>query len=278
MRLSVCTPSLLLIVLLVLGAGVLAPAQETPKPAPAAQAPEPSAPAPRPESVATAVFTLRYADANKISDVLRPFREMLGGRITPNRDLHVISVSGPRELVDACEQAIRRLDVPSAPARNVDLTFFLLSASRQGTAGGQELPSDLAGVCAQLQGVTGYREFRLLDTLVIRAQEGRRAEQHGVLSSRAAGNRDQPYELEFDSVQLASAEKGTRIHLDKFRLRARLEVATGEEKGEPATAVGSTGIGTDIEFAEGQRAVVGVTSAGGKGEALVLVVTGKVLE
>jgi hypothetical protein len=230
-----------------------------------------------PESMANAVIPIQHADVKEVADVLRTFQGVLGGRVVPNPELRVIAVSGPKELVAACEEAIKKLDVPSKPARSVDLTFFLLIASRQAGGSSAEVPPDLERVCDQLKGVTGFKSFRLVDTMLLRAKEGSGAEQKGLLPTLTQGGNAKPYWIRFNYAHLTPGEKTLRIQLSGLRLGAELENLTASS-GASSISTHDAGISTDIEFGEGQKAVVGVTGAGAHGDALVLVVAGKTAE
>ena len=225
-----------------------------------------------PGSFSTAVIPVQYADVKNIADVLRTFKDVLGGKVVPNPDLRVIAVSGSKELVAACEEAVKKLDVPPKSARNLNLTFYLLVAVRQGGGSG-EVPADLQKVCDQLREATGFKSFQLVDTMMLRTKEGARADQMGALRAAAAGGSDRPYRLGFDEASVTQSDRGARIHLAKLFLHADVELTKGS-----ATTTSSAGINTDIEFGEGQKAVVGMTGGGGKDGALVLVVTGKIAE
>ena len=65
------------------------------------------------------------------------------------------------ERMAAVEEAIKNLDVPAPPAKSIDLTAYLLVASRKSTEGAN-LPSELQEVVKQLKGVLNYQGFRLL--------------------------------------------------------------------------------------------------------------------
>jgi hypothetical protein len=161
---------------------------------PKAEAKAQEAPLLVPGQMVSAVFKIENADVRQVADVLQAFRRILGGTVQASPDLKVIAVSGPKELVAACEEAIKKLDVPPPPSRMVDLTFYLLTASRQASGGTGEVPSELDKVCEQLKTIAGFKSFKLVDTMALRVQEGRRAEQRGLLPARTPGGSEMPYE------------------------------------------------------------------------------------
>src|SRR5580700_1270364 len=104
-------------------AGALA-AQNTAVVPPPAQAPE----LPRQQRI----FMLKYADARHVADVLGVF----GYGIRADRDLHVVAVSAPAEAMSAIEDAIKRLDLPAAAPKDIDLVVDMILASDHSAADG----------------------------------------------------------------------------------------------------------------------------------------------
>src|ERR1700690_4520489 len=102
-------------------AGALAAQTVTTSPPPA-QPPE----APRQQRV----FMLKYADARHVADVLRVF----GYGIQADRDMHVVAVSAPAEAMSAIDDAVKRLDVPAAAPKDIDLVVYMVVGSEQPSA------------------------------------------------------------------------------------------------------------------------------------------------
>jgi hypothetical protein len=71
------------------------------------------------------LFQVKYADVRRLANVFRAF----GATVEPDADLKVISVRAPKEVLAAIEESLQRLDVPQAPAKNVQLEAYLLTAS-----------------------------------------------------------------------------------------------------------------------------------------------------
>src|SRR4030095_13579489 len=63
----------------------------------------------------TKIVEIKYQNVDQVADVIRVF----GIPIHPNNALRVISVTGPRDVVVAVEEAIKRLDVPLPPVKNI---------------------------------------------------------------------------------------------------------------------------------------------------------------
>jgi hypothetical protein len=219
------------------------------------------------------VLEVKYADVGNLSEVLRIF----GVTIVSNRDLRVISVRGPRESVAAVEEAIKRLDVPAPAAKNIELTAYLLVASEQAVSP-SNIPPELQGVIGQLRGVFAYQGFHLLETLVVRSRDGQNGEVSGVVPASSTQPVKTFYNFGFRSARITSDDKGRVIRIDGLRLGARVPIAT--TVGEKGTQVqySNTGVNTDIDVREGQKVVVGKANVDGSRDALILVVTAKVVE
>src|SRR2546426_12471347 len=67
----------------------------------------------------TKIFDVKYADLNALTGVLMMFR----ARISPSPALRVISVTAPKEILPAIEDAIQRFDVPTPPKKSIELTI-----------------------------------------------------------------------------------------------------------------------------------------------------------
>ena len=201
------------------------------------------------------VFMLKYADARHVADVLAVF----GYGIRADRDMHVVAVSAPAEAMSAVEDAIKRLDVPAAAPKDIDLVVYLVVASEQPSAGG-ELPPELQPVGNELKKIFSYKSFRLLDSILLRTQPGNRATADGVI-----GESKTSYRFEVQPSAVTEDPNGRLIRLDNLNLSLHLP---GDH---------SAGIHTEITVREGQRAVVGKSNIG-TDQALILVVTAKVTE
>ena len=202
------------------------------------------------------VFVLKYADARSLSNVLSVF----GYGVTADRDMHVIAVRAPAEVMAAIADAVKRLDVPAAAPKDIELTVYMLVASEQAAAGA-ELPAELQPVASELKRIIAYKNFHLLDSILLRTQLGNRASTSGVVGPQT--NR-WPYDFTVSPVAVTEDPSGRQIRLDNLDLNVHLS--------DTRTAT----IRTEITVREGQRVVVGKSNVG-IGEALILVVTAKVV-
>ncbi len=182
----------------------------------------------------------------------------------PSASLKAIAVSGPPAIVDAVGEAIKRFDVPT---KNTELTAYLLAASQQ-AAQADNVPKELDPVLKQLKSLFSYQGYRLLDTMIARAREGQELE---MSSAGPAVRVDRPnfYQLRAKSINITAEGKGSLIRLDGLRFSAR--TYSGDTPLD-------TYINTDLDLREGQKVVVGKAGMGSSGDALILVITAKVVD
>lgn len=128
-----------------------------------------TSPLPRAE-VQTAVFSIQYADVKALTKLLDDFSEYLGGSINCDVGSKTIAVVGSKELVAACTEAIRRLDVPPKSQRSIELTIYILLASKKPIPDGG-CPPELQSFCGQMKGI--FKGFKLLETISTRTVDGK---------------------------------------------------------------------------------------------------------
>jgi hypothetical protein len=226
------------------------------------------------------MFVLKYADPNQLGQLLRVF----GGSFTPNAGMHVLAVNTTADAMAAVEDAIKRLDVPSAAPQNVDLTAYFLVGSNDGAASGP-IPKDLESVVVQLRNAFTYKNYRLLDVLTLRARTGREAQTSSTSGSVTIGSNSQPVTTQFRLQSVTISPDGS-IRIDGLRAGSRVPVATGTSQ-PGAGAVNplvntqftyqEIGINTDLDIKEGQKVVVGKMGLG-QNEALFLVLTARLAQ
>lgn len=134
-------------------------------------------------------------------------------------------LNGPASLLDPLEDAIHKLDVPQPAIRNVELTFQMLLAAPQGES--QAVPADLNSVVTQLRSVFGFRSFRLMESTVVRAREGKRVETKGIMASVTKADMNALYGITVSNIAITPSEKGSSIRLDGLHFSARLPNASG---------------------------------------------------
>jgi hypothetical protein len=257
------------------------PADET-KP-PASQLKAPASQTKPPESVTRR--SPRPGDVQKVLIIRHPVPRSLVDllAIFPATITHsyyqgatALGISAPPAAMAAIEETIKRLDAPPPPARkNIELTGYILEAtSHPGEA--TSVPSELEGVVAQLKRTFNYAAYRLIDILIARARE------YSGLETNAVGGNGQGapartfYRLKVMHASV-SPEGGATIRLDGLRFGVDIPVPVSAVPNS-SFQYRSVGVDTDIDIREGQRVVVGKSGIGDAGNAIILVLSAKVVD
>lgn len=212
------------------------------------------------------VLPIKHVNPNDLMAPLSPFASGLKWNVSEG--MRVVTVSGPKELVDVFEAALAKLDVPR---QSVELTCYLLLAAPQGEMG--PIPSELGSVVKQLQSVFGLKSFRVLETSLLRGVERKGVSSSGMMASPfsgADGALKGEYSLQIRAITFGGADKQRRIRLDGVRLVQRFETSKAQWQ--------SLDLQTDVELTEGQKVVVGKTSVDTANQTVFLVVTGRVVD
>jgi hypothetical protein len=215
------------------------------------------------------VFEIKHADVDRLAGVLSLF-----GGVNANRELRVIGVSASSRIMPAIEETIRRLDVPPPTPKNIELTAYLLMGDEQ-EGSSSATPADLEGVIKQLRATFAYKSFNILDTLVVRSRDKKDGEVRGVARFSPDESTPAHYKFTYASASIVSDEKGRSIRVDRLRLNASVPV---KPKGSSVFQVVDTGFATDVDIREGQKVVVGKATVDGTTNALILVITAKIVD
>lgn len=220
-----------------------------------AQNPPSPAPSPLAPGETIRVVEVKQGDAYSIWNNLRqifPGISQTNGRLI---------IRGQTAVVDMMEDAIKKLDVPSPEMRavNVELTFQLLYGSAQ--EGANAVPADLESTVRQLRATFPYKSYRVLDTQVLRARDGKDTSSEGNLPGGSS-----TYALYFGARPVPGPAPRT-VNLQNLRLIVRLSDKPGGSQ-----------ISTSLDAKEGQKTVVGKSNVIGTDDAIFLVVTPKVIE
>jgi hypothetical protein len=222
--------------------------------------------------IVTQIFRVAYGDVHDIASVISVFR----GNVKPNPDLGVIAWTGLATELPAVEAAIRSLDVPPVPEPNVELKiYFLLAAKDKAVA--SSVPAALDGVASQLHDVFGYSSVRLIEVTAMRVRNGSHGKINGILPQRLSDDREARYSFGFERLYVTKDASGRSIRLDGLNTGVQAP-HTLVEDGREITRYMETGIQTDIDLREGQKAVIGKTSIEGGAETVFVVVTGTVID
>lgn len=210
------------------------------------------------------IFEVKYADVQLVGRLL----SALVPGIHYDTTLRVIAVNGTKEGVAAVEEALKRLDVPPPPRKNIELTVYMIMASPK--ADGEPESPELAPVFKQLRGIFPYKSYRLLDFLNLRDRDGEGGQTSGVVPiPRTPGDPLRAgYQFSYRSAFVGGTE-GTRVvRIDRLDLSIVVQAMNNL----------NARITTDVDVREGQKVVVGKANLTGGDDALILVVTAKTVD
>jgi hypothetical protein len=215
----------------------------------------------RDESVSRKVFVLKYADPYSIAELLKPF----GGQVSPNQDMHAVSVVMISGAMPAVEEAIQKLDVPAAAPKDLDIAVWLVMAGEaQGTAG-EAIPKELDSLITQLKSGFTFQAYRLLDVLNLRTRAGT-----GGATNSAGGA------VEVNKGVLSAVE--TDISINRVTVSGDGTVQINGLRTDVKFPAGPRlTLRTDVDVKEGQKVVVGRLGMR-PGQALFLVLTARVVQ
>lgn len=224
------------------------------------------------KDVVQKLFILKYADPGQLTQLFTVF----DAQVRQSPELHAITVEASPAAMHAIEDAIQKLDVPSALPKNVEMTCFLLLASDVAQPG-PEIPKDLDSVVTQLKGAFPFKNYSLLDAINFQT----RTRQQVRTSSN--GSYIPPGGTKPMSVNISLNLNGIALDADNNTLRveglsASFRVPVPGSNGLSDTQFNYTdlSIRTDLDMKVGQKVVVGRLGIG-RDQALFVVMTGKVL-
>ena len=204
------------------------------------------------QEIVRKVIPVKYARLEQVFELVKVFDAngiMIGDSI---------AVRGRPEAVDAIEAALKKIDVPPP---EVELTAYLIGASSGPPAAAQApLPVGLEPVVKQLRGVFAYRDYRVMESFVMRVRSGNGGNNDGTIPDNGS------YWFKFGSLTSTAISNGHSIRVNGLHLA--LNAAN-----HPAS---SSSIDTDIDIGEGQKVVVGKTSL--PNSAVILVLSARVVD
>jgi|SRR5579871_1919905 len=211
-----------------------------------------------------------------LSGILKTVRELAPASnlsiSTDNQD-HII-LSGSKDAVSSFEEVIKQLDIPPAVKRDIESNVYMIVASADGSAGGS-IPPELEPVIKQLKGIFNYKNFRVLESFVLRSRDGESGETSGmVLTGDTAGVHRVRYDFQYRRVSLDGTDTAKSVRFDHLQLSLKIPVGTPTQ-----ITYENAGISTDVDVPEGKKVVVGKTSGVlGSDSALILVISAKVVD
>jgi hypothetical protein len=172
-------------------------------------------------------------------------------------------VRGPATAVKLVEDMVKQLDVPIAaapPAANVEVTVHVLYASAKEDAKGI-VPADLQPTVQQLKGIFSYSSYRVMDVLFMRGRDNQAMDE----TANVSGSSSTIYQLRYTPI-IALGPKPQSVRLKGLSFSMR------------GTGINNVGLTTDVDVREGQRVVVGKANLSGTEDAIILVVSAKVIQ
>lgn len=232
--------------------------------------------APDPSRTTQEIVEVEHADLNGLRRVLGAF----GVDVRAHPELGLLTIQGMPQNVEGAAAAARRLDVPPEPAPGIELTAYILGASRGETLNGS-VPPELEPVAEQLRDLFGYRGIDLVDTLLLRVSDGGEGMVRGVLSGAAVGV---PYRLGINQARLVRGQDEVSVRLDGLIFEAMtpgdegVAPLEGDEAKTQYRKEFRTSLVTDVDVRVGQKAVVGKAATNGARDGLILVLEARVLD
>jgi hypothetical protein len=214
------------------------------------------------------LFILKYADPSQLMNLLSVF----DAQVRQNAELHALAIEATPEAMRAIEDAIQKLDVPSAMPKNIEMTVFLLVATDATPAGGA-IPNDLDSVATQLKNTFPFKNYGLLDVLTFRTRTGQSVSTTSSGGSFQIGSRPVSVISSLRIASISVESDGSTVRIDKMNSSYRVPVPSG---GGEQYNYQDLGIQTDLDIKEGQKVVVGRLGIS-HDQALFLVMVAKVL-
>ena len=224
-----------------------------------------------PKQVVEKLFILKYADPGQLRELLRVF----DATVSQSGELHALTVSAPPDAMRAIEEAIQKLDVPTATPKNVEMTVFLMVATDAASAGGSAIPKDLDSVVTQLKNTFPFKNYGLWDVITFHTRTGQMVRTTSSGGGVQIGSKLVPVitQLSINSVALQS--DGNTLRIERLNAQFRVPQPTSGPSSDNFQYIDMQ-MQTDLDIKEGQKVVVGRLGIS-HDQALFLVMMGKVL-
>jgi hypothetical protein len=234
----------------------------------AAQEAQPKAPPPVAAPHVQKLFLLKYADPAHVANLLGVFN----ASVRPDSDMHALAVeTTSAATMTAIEEAIQRLDVPSAASKNIEMTAYLLIGNETAGTEPSAMPKELDGVVTQLKNAFAFKSYRLLDILALRTRVGQRASTSSLGRPMQMGATSAPPITQFRINSAGIGSDETTVRIDGLNLDSRIPVATGSGQ----FSYQNVGLSADVDIKQGQKVVIGRVSVAES--ALFVVLTAQVV-
>ncbi|MFC2156395.1 secretin N-terminal domain-containing protein [Acidobacteriota bacterium] len=209
-------------------------------------------------SLRTEIVKVKYIRPSQARNVLRVYLSR-NGDIIFDDNLQILTIRDEDAIVEKMLQVLKQIDI-----KPVDIMFtvdLVLGGSDESIEGGSVKSDPLI---RELSKVLKYAVYKRLDSTVIRVQENRHHEQRIGKGNISLVLSLRPRYIKEDSDEILQVE----IHLVHDR---RLPQAA-KESGRISL------LSTSLSMKSGERQVVGVSKLDGGDDALILILSGKVIK
>jgi hypothetical protein len=213
-----------------------------------------------PQSTVTRVIDVKYVDPSALLPVLEPFKSAPWTMISPSSTMKTLTLSGSPEIVAAMEAVVHKLDVAPPLEKNFEVTAHLLMTADSAPPS-QSMPAQLEPVLKQLRATFNYKNYQLLETLVLRNRFGVGGHTSEEIPDPRLSDRVISCGLAYNHSQLTHDDSGDTIKLTGLDL-----------------VLGRGRINTSIDLRVGQMVVVGKTNFAVGNSALIAVLSAKVVD
>jgi hypothetical protein len=208
----------------------------------------------------TEIVTIKYIDVKWAEDLLHPYSSRMG-RIRRLHDGNKLVIEDTPENVEKILGILKKIDVKPLDLQfNVDL--ILGSTSSQSVEGfDKELKSD--PVMKELSQLLQYKFFKRLDTALMKVQDNKR-------SSQRMGGENLMFRLHLHPRHIEE-DKGDSIQVELYLSQDMGLSAEGKQRSIVL-------VETSLSIKSGERTVVGVSKLNGGDKALILILSGSVVQ
>lgn len=211
------------------------------------------------------IFAVAHRDPEALVRILRPLGSGARGTVvSADSTFGTISARDFPENLAAMEEAVKRFDVVEPARADVELRIHVLLASNRADATAS-FPEDLKEVVAALRGTLLYKSYTLVTTFVERAKDRAR-----VVYASGVAALPGPEGKEPPALQIECEAKGLTVEPGAAGTGAvRLESFSMSAVGIHGFT-GRASLRTDLTLRPGEKVVVGTSSLGDKGLAIVV--------
>ena len=228
----------------------------------------------------TKMFKLEHVDPDSVRELL----SHLPASLQSDSELGFLVVYGAPSTVEFVEKAVKQLDVPSirvrvpirSENRNVEITAYLLGASRAADSGSEVAPL-LRPVVGQLRERFPYQGYRLLETTSLRLRPRPRETSNisGLIPDLAVEGADPAsygFSVRLNTIQATSS--GHTISVNEVMLVAQIPV----RKSTGSLTSSQIRIQTQMDLPAGKTVVVGKAGVQGVVDGIFLVLQANIVD